>query len=114
MQGQIQDFKLGGGGALKKNCAEQREARNFLGYFMWKITILRQKNIFFPILGGRAPGAPLDPPLYMIDSDRRPFLKSASTDVIIPNHGPILGYSQIGVLSKLSYLLVRLHDISLP
>ena len=47
---------------------------------------------------------------YMIDSDRRPvsnrrpLLKSASTDVFISNHGPILGYSQIGVLSKLSYL----------
>ena len=40
----------------------------------------------------------------MIDSDRRPLLKSASTDVIISNHGPILGYSQIGILSKLSYL----------
>jgi hypothetical protein len=38
---------------------------------------------------------------YMIDSDRRPLLKSASTDVFISNHGPILGYSQIGVLSKL-------------
>ena len=31
----------------------------------------------------------------------RPLLKSASTDVIISNHVPILGYSQIGVLSKL-------------
>ena len=56
----------------------------------------------------------------MIDSDRRPvsnrrpLLKSAPTDVIISNHGPILGYSQIGVLSKLSYLLSRLHDQSLP
>ena len=29
----------------------------------------------------------------MIDSDRRPLLKSASTDVNISNHGPILGYS---------------------
>ena len=38
----------------------------------------------------------------MIDSDRRPLPTSASTDVIISNHGPILGYSQIGVLSKLS------------
>ena len=44
--------------------------------------------------------------IYMIDSDRRPdsnrrpLLKSASTDVIISNHGPILGYSQIGGLSK--------------
>ena len=32
-------------------------------------------------------------------------LKSASTDIIISNHGPIyLGYSQISVLSKLSVL----------
>ena len=30
----------------------QREARKFLGYFVWKITILRQKILFFPILGG--------------------------------------------------------------
>jgi hypothetical protein len=29
----------------------------------------------------------------MIDSDPRPLLISASTDVNISNHGPILGYS---------------------
>ena len=46
LQGRIQDFKLGGGTHLK-NCAERREARKFLGYFVWKITILRQKIIFF-------------------------------------------------------------------
>ena len=52
-QGRIQDFKLGGGG---------RGALNFFwGYFVWKIMILRQKIIFFPILGappppGSAPG----------------------------------------------------------
>ena len=46
----------------------------------------------------------------MIDSgqrpnwNRRPRIKSASTDVIILNHGPIEGYSQIVVLSKLSYV----------
>jgi hypothetical protein len=40
----------------------RREARKCLGYFVWKITILRQKFIFFPILGGRPP---LDPPLHM-------------------------------------------------
>ena len=34
MQGRIQDFKLGGEGAFKKNCAERREARIFLGYFV--------------------------------------------------------------------------------
>jgi hypothetical protein len=55
------------GSALKKNCAERREARKCLWYFVWKITILRKKNHFFPILGegggggggGGAPGAPL-------------------------------------------------------
>jgi hypothetical protein len=31
-------------------------------------------------------------------------LRSASTDFIISNHGPILGYSQICVISKLVYL----------
>ena len=45
----------------------RREARKFLGYFVGKITILRQKIIFFPILGGSragcAPPPPLDPPL---------------------------------------------------
>jgi hypothetical protein len=36
-----------------------REARTFLGCFVWKITILRQQIIFFPILGGaRAGSAP--------------------------------------------------------
>ena len=75
IQGRIQDFKLGGGGgALKKiapsggrrekfwgiSCEKtrfyakksysfqlRREARKILGYFVWKITILRQKIKFF-------------------------------------------------------------------
>jgi hypothetical protein len=90
MQGRIQDLKLGGAHLKKMRRAEggaknfgvfrvknhdftlknqiffqwRREARKFLGYFVWKITILRQKIIFFPILGGaRAGCAPLDPPL---------------------------------------------------
>jgi hypothetical protein len=62
-QGRIQDFKLGGGGGCTlKKCAERREARKFLGYFVWKITILRQKNhIFSNFRGGGAPGAPPPP-----------------------------------------------------
>ena len=52
-QRRIQGFKLGGG-CTYKNCAE----RKLLGYFVWKIVILRQKIIFFPILGGRVPGVP--------------------------------------------------------
>ena len=31
----------------------RREARKIWGYFVWKITILLQKNHIFPILGGR-------------------------------------------------------------
>ena len=40
----------------------RREARKLLGYFVWKITVLPQKFIFFPILGVRPA---LDPPLIM-------------------------------------------------
>ena len=59
-QGRIQDFKLGGGGALKKNCAERREARKILGYFVWKITILRKKiHIFSNFRGGARRVRPL-------------------------------------------------------
>ena len=43
-----------GGGAHLKNCTERREARKCLGYFVWKITILRQKILFFPIAEGGA------------------------------------------------------------
>ena len=91
-QGRIQDFKLGGAlkqiapsGGKRENiwgisCEKsrfyakksyffqlRREAQNLLGYFVWKITILRQKIIFFPFLGGRAGCTPpLDPRLYLI------------------------------------------------
>jgi hypothetical protein len=41
-------------GRTKKNCAERREARTFLGYFVLKITILRQKIVLFPIAEGGA------------------------------------------------------------
>ena len=53
------------GGALKKNCAERRETRKYLGYFVWKITILRQKNHIFSNFrggGGGAPGGAPPPP----------------------------------------------------
>ena len=62
LQGWVQGFNLGGG-AL-------RSPRKLLGYFVWKITILRKKNHIFSNVNGvggeRAPGAapPLDPPLY--------------------------------------------------
>ena len=45
----------------------RREAGKFLGYFVWKITILRQKIIFFPILGGARTGcAPWIRPWFLL------------------------------------------------
>ena len=50
MQGRIQDFKLGG--ALKKIAPSGGRRGHFWGISCEKITILRQKILFFPILGG--------------------------------------------------------------
>ena len=47
LQGRIQDFKLGGA-HLKKLRRAEGGAKIFW-YFVWKITILRQKIIVFPI-----------------------------------------------------------------
>jgi len=57
-QGPIQGFKLGGA-HLKKL------GRKFMGYFVCKITILRQKILFFSNFRGTRAGcdSPLDPPL---------------------------------------------------
>jgi hypothetical protein len=58
-------FQVRGGGAAVKQFAPSGGRHKFcMGYFVWQITILRQKIIFFPILGGgRAGYAPLDPSL---------------------------------------------------
>ena len=64
MQGRIQDFKLGGAHLKKLRRAEG--GANIFVVFRVKITILRQKIIFFPILGGARrlrPPLPMDPPL---------------------------------------------------
>jgi hypothetical protein len=88
IQGRIQDFKLRGG-ALKKNCAERREARKFLGYFLWKITILRQKIKFFPILGGaRAGCAP-------------------------PGSAPEIQYQNAAVLNKIQIQIYVCHIVNI-
>jgi hypothetical protein len=66
----------------------RREVRKILGYFVWKITNLRQKIIFFQILGRARP--PLDPPLgltrqgleMMIYRNRGEYTKHYTTDVI--------------------------------
>ena len=47
IQGWIQDFKL-------KKLRRAEGGAKFFWYFVWKITILSQKIIFFPILGGGA------------------------------------------------------------
>ena len=53
------DFNLVNAGAdpgFQVRGGPLREARKCLWYFVWKITILRQKIIFFPILGGGGAG----------------------------------------------------------
>jgi hypothetical protein len=72
----------------------RRKTRKLLGYFVWKIMILRQKIILFPIIGGaRRPPPPLDPPLctmptitfnYVSIKDRRVLMIS------LINHTSIL------------------------
>ena len=60
IQGRIQDFKLGGGGAhLKKLRRAEGGAKNF-GVFRVKNHDFTQKNYIFSNFrgGGRAPGAP--------------------------------------------------------
>jgi hypothetical protein len=58
VQGRIQNFKLGGRGHLK-NLRRAEGGANILGYFVWKITILRKKNhIFSYFRGARAGCAP--------------------------------------------------------
>ena len=52
MQGQIQDFKLGGGGALKKIAPSEGRRENFWGISCEKSRFYAKKIIFFPILGG--------------------------------------------------------------
>jgi hypothetical protein len=56
----VQDFKLGGG-ALKKIAPSGGRRENVWGISCEKSRFLRQKIIFFQILGGRAPGAPPPP-----------------------------------------------------
>jgi hypothetical protein len=46
-QGRIQDFKLEGGGAFEKKCAERREARKFLGFSCEKSRFYDQKKSHF-------------------------------------------------------------------
>jgi hypothetical protein len=56
--------KVDRAGQILKNCAERREARKILGYFVWNNTILRQKILFFSNFrrGACRVRPPLDPP----------------------------------------------------
>ena len=52
MQGRIQDFKLGGGGALKKIAPSGGRHEHFWGISCEKSQFYAKKSYFFPILGG--------------------------------------------------------------
>ena len=62
-QGRIHDFKLGG--ALKKIAPSGGEREHFWGISCEKSRFYAKKIIFFPILGGRAPGATPPPPPWI-------------------------------------------------
>ena len=58
-------FKLGGAGLTKLRRAEGG-SKNFGVFRVKNHDFTPKKIIFFPILGGRAPSPPLDPPLIWI------------------------------------------------
>jgi hypothetical protein len=60
-QGRIQDFKLGGGGALKKIAPSGGRRENFLGIACEKSRFYANKSYFFQFRGGGA-GSALPPP----------------------------------------------------
>ena len=62
-QGRIQDFKLEGAHLKKLRRAEG--GAKIVGVFLVKITILRQKIISFPILGGARAGCARPLPLWI-------------------------------------------------
>jgi hypothetical protein len=60
LQGRVQDFKLGGGGAIKKIAPSWGRREHIWGISCEKSRFYAKKIIFFPILGGaRAGCAPL-------------------------------------------------------
>ena len=54
VQGRIQDFRLGGGGALKKNAPSGGRLENIWGISCGKSRFYAKKIIFFPIVEGGA------------------------------------------------------------
>jgi hypothetical protein len=58
IQGRIQDFNLGGGGALKKIAPSGGRGEHILGISCEKSRFYAKKSYFFPILGGGAPPPP--------------------------------------------------------
>ena len=67
-QGQIQDFKLGGG-ALKKIAPSGGRREKFWGISCEKSRFYAKKSYFFQFRGGGAPGVPpwIRPCMYYFD-----------------------------------------------
>jgi hypothetical protein len=73
LQRRIQDFKLGGGGALKEIMPSGWRRENFWVYCVKNHDFTPKKPIFFPILGGAVAPPPWIRPcftcnFYMYDS----------------------------------------------
>jgi hypothetical protein len=69
-QGQIQDFKFGGGAHLKKLCRVEGGVKIF-GVFIVKNHDFMPKNLIFPYFRGCAP---LDPPLNIASVSKHRLL----------------------------------------
>ena len=69
-----------------------------LGYFVWKITILRQKIIFSSILGGRAPGAPLPESAPVIFSIYHFKKMEQNATILINEPTPLPGLPKIPLI----------------
>jgi hypothetical protein len=61
----------------------RREARKYVGYFVWEITILRPKILFFPILGGGIYTVNADKSKEEIFDNRRSMLCSLELIVLM-------------------------------
>ena len=76
-------FQARGGGALKKIAPSRGRRENIWGNLCEKSRFYAKKNIFLPILRGRAPGAP--PPEFAPDTQRSTPLSGCC----VPQHSSV-------------------------
>ena len=77
---------------------------------MWKITILRHKIIFFPILGGCAPGAPPPPESSpVIDTTPRVARVTVTLNLVIKTWWKITCYNAGSLSNRVQFLTFMIY-----